>query len=126
MRRPPLIEGRRRGQGGAPAQRSLDRLEQVRILAHPLRLRLLELLAESPCTPKQAAERLGLPPTRLYHHVAALERVGLVRVRETRQNRGTVEKHSEAVARGFGMDPSAGRRRGKSRARRGRRRGGPR
>jgi DNA-binding transcriptional ArsR family regulator len=77
----------------------------VRILAHPLRLRLLELFAESPCTPKQAAERLGLPPTRLYHHVAALERVGLVRVRETRRNRGTVEKHYEAVARGFEMDP---------------------
>lgn len=88
-----------------PARRSLDRLEQVRILAHPLRLRLLELFAESPCTPKQAAERLGLPPTRLYHHVAALERVGLVRVRETRRNRGTVEKHYEAVARGFEMDP---------------------
>jgi DNA-binding transcriptional ArsR family regulator len=85
---------------------SLERLEQVRVLAHPLRLRLLELFAEAPRTPKQAAERLGLPPTRLYHHVAALERVGLVRVKETRKNRGAVEKHYEAVARAFEMDPS--------------------
>src|SRR5688500_12780964 len=78
----------------APAPpHSLERLEQVRVLAHPLRFRLLELFAETPRTPKQAAERLGVPPTRLYHHVAALERVGLVRVKETRKNRGAVEKH---------------------------------
>ena len=90
----------------ATSRKSLDHLEQVRILAHPLRLRLLELFAEAPRTTKQAADRLALPPTRLYHHVAALERVGLVRVRETRRNRGTTEKHYEAVARGFDMDPS--------------------
>jgi hypothetical protein len=83
-------------------------------------MRLLELFAEAPRTTKQAAEHLGLPPTRLYHHVAALERVGLVRVRETRPNRGTIEKHFEAVARGFEMDPEllapAGRRGARSAA----------
>ena len=83
-------------------------LEQVRILAHPLRLKLFELFAEAPRTTKQAAEVLELPPTRLYHHVAALERVGLVRLRETRRNRGTVEKHYEATRRGFALDPGRG------------------
>ena len=77
------------------------------MLAHPLRLRLLEIFAEGPCTPKQAAERLGVPPTRIYHHVAVLERLGIVRVRETRKNRGTTEKHYEAAARGFEMDPAS-------------------
>lgn len=71
-------------------------LEQVRALAHPLRLRLLELFAQQPRTAKQAAEVLGEPPTRLYHHVAALERAGLIRLKETRQNRGTTEKYYEA------------------------------
>jgi DNA-binding transcriptional ArsR family regulator len=71
-------------------------LDQVRALAHPLRLRLLELFAQRPRTAKQAAEVLGEPPTRLYHHVAALERAGLIRLRETRQNRGTTEKYYEA------------------------------
>lgn len=71
-------------------------LEQVRALAHPLRLRLLELFARQPRTAKQAAEVLGEPPTRLYHHVAALERAGLIRLKETRQNRGTTEKYYEA------------------------------
>jgi len=72
-------------------------LDQVRALAHPLRLRLMELFARQPCTAKQAAELLGEPPTRLYHHVAALERAGLIRLRETRQNRGTTEKYFEAT-----------------------------
>jgi DNA-binding transcriptional ArsR family regulator len=72
-------------------------LEQMRALSHPLRLRLLELFGEHPRTTKQAAEALGEPTTKLYHHVAALERAGLVRLRETRQNRGTTEKYFEVT-----------------------------
>ena len=76
-------------------------LEQMRALSHPLRLRLLEVFAECPRTTKQAAEALGEPATKLYHHVAALERAGLVRLRETRQNRGTTEKYFEVTANRF-------------------------
>jgi len=70
---------------------------QLRALAHPLRLRVLELFAERPRTTMQVAEQLGQPPTRLYHHVNALQRAGLIRVRERRPNRGTVEKWFEVV-----------------------------
>src|SRR3954453_6620842 len=76
-------------------------LEQMRALSHPLRVRLLELFAEGPRTTKQAAEALGESPTKLYHHVAALERAGLVRLRETRQNRGTTEKYFEGTESQF-------------------------
>jgi predicted transcriptional regulator len=76
-------------------------LEQMRALSHPLRVRLLELFAECPRTTKQAAEALGEPTTKLYHHVAALERAGLVRLRETRQNRGTTEKYFEVTQSQF-------------------------
>lgn len=76
-------------------------LDQVRALSHPIRLRLLELFAAKPRTTKQAAEVLGEAPTRLYHHVAALARAGLIRLRETRQNRGTTEKYYEAAAHRF-------------------------
>jgi len=71
----------------------------MRALAHPLRLRIMELFAEQPRTTMQVAALLGEPPTRLYHHVAALERVGLLRLTETRKKRGTVERWYEAVAR---------------------------
>src|SRR5262249_37758369 len=72
---------------------------ELRALAHPVRLRLMELFAETPRTTKQIADLLGEPPTRLYHHVALLERAGLVRLKETRQNRGTTEKWYEATGR---------------------------
>jgi predicted ArsR family transcriptional regulator len=55
------------------------------------------MFAERPRTTMQAATHLGEPPTRLYHHVAALERSGLVRLRETRSRRGATEKYFEAV-----------------------------
>ena len=71
----------------------------------------MELFAESPKTTKQVAELLGQPPTRLYHHVAALERAGLLVLRETRQNRGAVEKWYGSVARQFG--PSGVRQKGR-------------
>ena len=70
-------------------RKPMQGLEQVRALSHPLRIRLVELFAQRPMTTMQAAELLGEPPTKLYHHVAALERAGLVELRETRQNRGT-------------------------------------
>ncbi len=89
----------------APADetRTLVDLAQIRTLADPLRMRILSTLGEERTT-KQVAEILGEKPTRLYHHVAALERVGLVRLTRKRQNRGTTEKYFVAVARTFRAD----------------------
>jgi DNA-binding transcriptional ArsR family regulator len=84
----------------------VSRLDQVRALSDPTRLRLLELFKERRLTTKQAAQILGHPPTRLYHHVNLLERLGFIRLVEERQNRGTVEKYFEAVARAFAVDPA--------------------
>src|SRR5678816_2149466 len=96
MRKRPPAARTRSAAGAPPLQASVS---DLRALAHPLRLRILELFAEAPRTTKQVAELLGQPPTRLYHHVAALERAGLLVLKETRQNRGVVEKWYEAVAR---------------------------
>lgn len=85
----------RRSAGAPPLVRNVA---DLRALAHPLRLRMMELFAESPKTTKQVAELLEQPPTRLYHHVAALERAGLLVLTERRQNRGAVEKWYTAVA----------------------------
>jgi len=82
---------------GAPAL--TPGVAEIRALAHPLRLRLMEVFGEAPRTTKQVADLLGEPPTRLYHHVAALERAGLLRLKETRQNHGITEKWYEANSR---------------------------
>ncbi len=81
--------------------------QELRALAHPLRLRLLECFAQGPRTTMQVAADLGEPPTRLYHHVNALERAGLLRLRETRPNRGTTEKYFEVARHRIGVtDPA--------------------
>src|SRR6478736_2011528 len=89
------VRGRRSTSGAPPLPPSVA---EMRALAHPLRLRILEVFIERPRTTKQVAELLGEPPTRLYHHVAALERAGLVVLMETRQNRGAIEKWYGSVA----------------------------
>jgi DNA-binding transcriptional ArsR family regulator len=109
---------RGRGPGARVRTHRMEGLEQVRALSHPLRLRLLELFAQRPRTTKQAAEEMGEAPTRLYHHVAALERAGLVRLRETRRIRGATEKYFEAVAHRFEVSEPAVAELGQKRARR--------
>jgi DNA-binding transcriptional ArsR family regulator len=84
---------------------TLSDLDQLKVLADPLRIRILEELCTEERTTKQVAQRLGEKPTKLYHHVEALERVGLIRLARTRQNRGTIEKYYLAVARQFRADP---------------------
>src|ERR671931_1856124 len=101
-----MARSRSRRSAGAPALRRT--VADLRALAHPLRLRMMELFAESPKTTKQVADLLGQPPTRLYHHVAALERAGLLVITEKRQNRGAVEKWYVGVGRELHGRPSPG------------------
>ena len=84
----------------------LKDLKQIRVFAHPLRARLVEAFAEKPRTAKQAAEIIGQKPTKLYHHVEALERVGLIKLVKTRKKRGTLEKYYRTVAKRFSVDSS--------------------
>lgn len=83
----------------------LRELDQIKVLADPLRVQILSALFQERTT-KQVAELLGEKPTKLYHHMEALEKVGLVELTRTRQNRGTLEKYYLAVARGFRADPA--------------------
>lgn len=88
------------------ASYSVTDLETLKVLADPLRIRILECFCRDEYTTKQVAEKLKEKPTRLYHHVDALQRVGLIRLTRTQQNRGTLEKYYRAVARRFEADAS--------------------
>ena len=89
--------GRAKKESGPTPEERRRVVAELRAFAHPLRLRLFELFVEKPRTTMQVAEILGEPPTRLYHHVNALQKSGLLRLRETKPIRGTVEKYFEAV-----------------------------
>ncbi len=62
-------------------------------LADPLRIRLLEWLAEAPRSARQLADCAGLPADRLYYHLGQLEQAGLIEIAEYRPlARGKVER----------------------------------
>lgn len=74
-------------------------IEQARIIADPLRLRLMEYLIREPLTVTQLGERVGESPAKVHYHVRELERAGVVRLVETREKGGILEKYYRTVAR---------------------------
>lgn len=79
-------------------------LAALKIISDPFPARLLAVFADRPSTVPQAAERLGLPVTRLYYHVHRLEKHGFIEVIETRPAGGTVEKVYFVAAQQFIVD----------------------
>lgn len=73
-------------------------LETLRVVADPLRAQLIELLIQEPMTIRQAAEKLGLAPSKLYYHFGLLEKHGLIEVAETRTVANLIEKVYRATA----------------------------
>src|SRR6516162_5669049 len=56
-----------------------------RALADPMRIRLLECLWGQPQSTKELAAWVGLPPDRLYYHLAQLEQARLIEIAEYRR-----------------------------------------
>lgn len=81
-----------------PAAFNVTDLEQLRVLSDPLRMRVLNNLSQEPLTVKQVADRLEMPATKLYYHVNELERIGVVKVVETRVKSGIIEKYYRLTA----------------------------
>lgn len=81
-------------------------LDQAKILADPLKLKIIQAFASKPRTTKQVADLLDEAPTKLYRHVDALMEAGLIELVEERPKRGTVEKYLQAIAAKFVIDPT--------------------
>lgn len=82
----------------------LDR-DQMRLVAHPLRNRLLAQLCHRELSARQLSERLEDVPSNLYYHLDRLRNAGLIELVATRQRRGAREKFYRAVARSFSASP---------------------
>lgn len=72
-------------------------LETLKLLSEPLRIQILEHLAQ-PHTVKQLAKELGVVPTKLYYHINMLEERGLITVTDTRIVSGIIEKQYQISA----------------------------
>lgn len=67
-------------------------VETLKVLADPLRLRIIQSIGDKPHTVKQISRLLGLPPNKLYYHINMLEEHGIIRVVDTRIVSGIIEK----------------------------------
>lgn len=90
-----------------PARLHLTSAEQIRAIMEPLRSRMLGVLLHQPQTAKQLADRLGVLPGSVGHHLRVLEAAGLVRAVARRQIRGTVATYYTRSARLFEFEPPA-------------------
>ena len=80
------------------AQLAIRDLDALRIMADPLRARLVDILRQRAATAKDMAALLETSPKSLYYHLGLLERHGLIRVVETRLVSGITEKRYRATA----------------------------
>lgn len=80
---------------------TIEDAETLRVVADPLRIQLLELMATQAFTAKQVADRLGLTPSKLYYHINTLEKHGLLTLVETRMVANLQEKYFRATAYSF-------------------------
>ena len=84
----------------------VTRMDQAALLADSFKLSILEQFAEEPRTARQVADRMNLKQTRLYRHIEALHKAGLLKVVREQQKRGTIEKYYQTVAKRFEFDSS--------------------
>src|SRR5262245_1535130 len=81
----------------------------LKVVAHPLRLRILEYLrahAGAALPVKEIAAALKSSQTKLYYHVNLLVEHGLIRVAETRLVSGIVERRYRVTAYRLSFDRS--------------------
>jgi DNA-binding transcriptional ArsR family regulator len=77
---------------------------QLRAIADPLRVTILDLLLERAATVGELATALGRPKSTVAHHVGVLVGTGMVRVVRTRRVRAIDERYYGRTARTFMVD----------------------
>lgn len=76
-------------------------IEQQKLLASALRIKLLHTLKETPRTVKQVADLLGETPGNIHYHIKRLEAGNLLELVETKAVGGIMEKYYRSFATVF-------------------------
>jgi len=85
---------------------------QLRAMADPFRIQLIQLLRDRARSTQEIAEELSVPKGTVGHHLKVLERAGLIHIVRTRKVRAVTEKFYGRKARLFlyqTEDPADGR-----------------
>lgn len=85
----------------------LTRLDQVRAMAHPLRIEILKRLwaAGAPRSVAEVSKDLSEPAPKLHYHFKEMLRLGLLRVARVDQKGNLSERRYEPLARVYRADP---------------------
>jgi len=79
----------------------LAKSSQIKAYVHPTRIAILRMLANKKRTVSNVAKELGVHPANITHHFKLLEKVGLIRLVETRDIGKNIEKYYRSIARNF-------------------------
>src|SRR5260221_4797110 len=92
---------------GPEPERIVSDVETLKALSDPLRLKILETMVahvEVGWTAKELAAALGVPQTRLYHHIELLLERDLIRLASQRVVSGIIESRYRVAALSFRLD----------------------
>jgi DNA-binding transcriptional ArsR family regulator len=91
-----------------PPSLRITTVRQLKALSDPTRTKILGIIQNQPATAKQLADRLGVAPGTIGHHLRVLESAGLARVVARRMVRGIIARYYTRTARIFNYDLAPG------------------
>lgn len=66
--------------------------ESAGIISNPVRIKIIELLAQKPMYPAELAEKLKMHEQKVYYHIKQLSNAGIISVIEKKEIKGTIAK----------------------------------
>jgi DNA-binding transcriptional ArsR family regulator len=75
--------------------------QQIKAYVHPVRMSIIDLLAEKKQTVSEVAKKFGVHPATITHHFKLLQKIGLIKLVEKRDAGRNIEKYYRAVALNF-------------------------
>jgi DNA-binding transcriptional ArsR family regulator len=91
-----------------PPSLRITTTRQLKALSDPTRSKILGIIQNQPATAKQLADRLGVAPGTIGHHLRVLEAAGLAQVVARRMVRGIIARYYTRTARIFNYDLAPG------------------
>ncbi|NLW23889.1 MAG: helix-turn-helix transcriptional regulator [Clostridia bacterium] len=82
----------------------LQDLEQIKPLADPLRVKILKILINRQATVKQVADELHQSSAKIHYHIKELEKNGFIKMVDTVEKGGILEKYYQAVAKNYQIE----------------------
>ena len=87
-----------------PARLTVNTVQQLKALGDATRSRILGIIQLQPATAKQIADKLGIAPGTIGHHLQVLEAAGLAQIVARRLIHGIIAKYYTRTARIFVYD----------------------